>query len=720
MTETHVYVATEEALFVHEKGSNESERLSKVSGLSDINISAIAKDEQTNTIIIAYENANIDLIEGSSIYNLSDIKRKSIIGEKKLNNIYTKDGMAYLSSSFGLISIDLEKKEVKDSYSITQDGADVYDACILNDTLYTVGPLGLFAGELSDNLVDFHNWSNALQDSSIQEIEAGNKELYFLIDGAAYERSSNGLLPLSNNALLNSLHYQEETLYAFSWARLWRLDNQNWSQLKKHDLMSYATDIQVDGDAFWISDLKNGLLELKDGRFLQHHPEGPYNSESFYVHHQGNTLWVSPGGINLGWNNNKNRNGFYFLEGAKWSHIPSASIDNIYDITSIKIDPFQKNDLYLSSWNWGLIHLEMFEGNWVFKQRYDHHNTNNVLQSLSYDQNSGSYGWIRLKDLIFDDYGNLWMSNTQVEKPLVVKTAQGDWYSYKPSSYAGNGVNSGDLVIDNEQQKWMLLAKGTGILVYNDNNTLDNPYDDQDKLLSTATGNGGLPSKDVYSIAKDLDGEIWVGTNKGIAVFYSPENVFSNNDFDAQQILVEVDGYVEHLLSNETVTAIAVDGANRKWLGTQSAGVYLVSDDGSEQIHHFTEENSPLFSNRIMDISINENNGTVYFATDKGLLSYRSDATSGVEQQADIKIYPNPVREDYTGLIGMRELVPDAQVKITDLNGNLVYQTQAEGGQAVWDGKNGNGERVQTGVYLVYSTNINGTETAVGKILFIH
>ena len=280
--------------------------------------------------------------------------------------------------------------------------------------------------------------------------------------------------------------------------------------------------------------------------------------------------------------------------------------------------------------------------------------------------------------------------------------------------------SEGYLFIDNIGQKWVVVPSGVGLVVYNDNNTIEDVQDDQDRILNSALGSGNLPSTSVYSLAKDRDGEIWVGTNKGVAVFYNPENVFTGNDFDAQQILVTVDGYVEYLLANETVTAIAIDGANRKWLGTQNAGIFLVSPDGTEQIHHFTEENSPLFSNTITDIAINNQTGEVYIGTSKGLISYISDATQGYESHQNVTVYPNPVRPDFNGIIAIKGLVEDADIKITDLNGTLVLETTALGGQAVWDGKNGYGERVQTGVYLVFSSNSFGTETNVAKILFIH
>ena len=262
----------------------------------------------------------------------------------------------------------------------------------------------------------------------------------------------------------------------------------------------------------------------------------------------------------------------------------------------------------------------------------------------------------------------------------------------------------------------VLHAKGGGIIVYDDNNTPEIPSDDQDIRLSVNKGSGGLPSNEVLSIAKDKDGEIWIGTTKGPAVFYNPEEVFGING-DAQQVLVEADGYVEPIIANESVSAIAVDGANRKWFGTRSSGVFVYSPDGSEQIHHFDTENSPLFSNNINDISINGKTGEVFIATDKGLISYRGEATNGQEAHGNVLVYPNPVRESYTGPIAIKNITNDADVKITDIAGNLVRSLSAYGGQAVWDGKNAFGERPNSGVYLVFTSNPIGTETFVSNFI---
>jgi hypothetical protein len=287
-----------------------------------------------------------------------------------------------------------------------------------------------------------------------------------------------------------------------------------------------------------------------------------------------------------------------------------------------------------------------------------------------------------------------------------------------------NENDLGQIMVNQLGQKWIQMRYGNmnpnSLLVFTDNGTPENPADDQAKLLNSSAGSGNIPGNNVIAMAEDKNGEIWIGTEKGVAVFYSPENVFQpGQNFDAQRILVTQGGYVQYLLENETVTAIAVDGANQKWIGTDRGGVFLFSEDGTKEIYHFTSENSPLLSDRITCIAINQD-GEVFFGTDKGVISFRAQATPGGDSNDNVYAFPNPVKSDYEGYIAVKGLVNNAQVRITDINGVLVYSTRAEGGQAVWDGKNFDGRKAQTGVYLVYSAKDDGTQKIVTKILFIH
>jgi len=328
---------------------------------------------------------------------------------------------------------------------------------------------------------------------------------------------------------------------------------------------------------------------------------------------------------------------------------------------------------------------------------------------------------IRVSGMEIDrNTGTLWIGGSGSADLLYAKTQAGEWYSFDIEGIGS--ITLSDIAIDNIGQKWVVAPRGVGMVVFNDNGTLSSTGDDQSIKLTQNANNGNLASNSVFCIASDFDGEIWVGTDNGISVFYSPESVFAGGNFDSQQILVEQDGYAQYLLENETVTAIAIDGANRKWIGTAKAGVFLMSDDGTEQIQHFTVENSPLFSDQITSLGIDHLSGEVFIGTDKGIISYKGTATWGNPEftEDDVYAYPNPVEPHYEGPIAIKGLVRDADVKITDAAGHVVYATVADGGQAIWNGNSFNGRRAKSGVYMVFASNEDGKETFVTKILFIN
>jgi ligand-binding sensor domain-containing protein len=280
----------------------------------------------------------------------------------------------------------------------------------------------------------------------------------------------------------------------------------------------------------------------------------------------------------------------------------------------------------------------------------------------------------------------------------------------------------GELIIDSYGQKWIRVRAEHSLIVFNDNGTITDKTDDQVKVVTSAQGNGNIPGNKVFSLAEDNDGEIWIGTDEGVAVFYSPENVFSNYNFDAQRILIprnDGSGLADILLEFETITAIAVDGANNKWIGTDRSGVFHLSPDGQIEYNHFTVQNSPLFSNNITSIVISQD-GEVFIGTANGIISYKSSASEGGPTYSDVYAYPNPVESGYNGPIAIKGLVTNADFKITDINGTLIFRGRAEGGQAIWNGTNFNGRRAQSGVYLVFVSNEDGSETLVTKILFIN
>jgi hypothetical protein len=273
-------------------------------------------------------------------------------------------------------------------------------------------------------------------------------------------------------------------------------------------------------------------------------------------------------------------------------------------------------------------------------------------------------------------------------------------------------------VVDDFGQVWCAAPKDRGIVVIKPG-VLEIPTDDLSRLVDDKAGNGGLPSRTVICLLKDENGLIWAGTEKGLSIFYSPGSVFTGNNFDSQRLIYGKGNSAYYLFDNERINCMALDPANRKWIGTPN-GLWLLSADGNELLANFTRDNSPLLSNDIVAITVDPESGEVFVATDQGLLSLKGDAIVGLETKGDIEVFPNPVLSSYTGPIAIKNLVKDAYVKITDINGNLVFETRSNGGLATWYGQRFDGQRVSTGVYLIFASYEDGTESSVGKVLVFH
>jgi len=329
-------------------------------------------------------------------------------------------------------------------------------------------------------------------------------------------------------------------------------------------------------------------------------------------------------------------------------------------------------------------------------------------------------GGYPIAGLAFDNNNNLWVTMFGAPHELYVKTTAGNWYSFQLPYSRNIPYSGGPIVVDDNNRKWYLCwdggSGGGGIIVYDDNYTPDNPSDDKSRNLTSGVGYGNLPSNKTLSIAKDKNNNIWVGTDNGIGIINCGSSVFDG--CDAQIPIVQYDQYAGYLFAGEIVRSIAVDGANRKWVGTDN-GVWLLSPDASKIIYRFTQDNSPIPSNHVQKIAIDPTTGDVYIGTELGLVVYRSTATEGGTTNKDVKTFPNPVPGSYKGTIAIKGLVANADVRITDISGQLIYRTTALGGQAVWNGMDYTGHRPQSGVYLIFVTRADGTETYVGKMVFL-
>jgi hypothetical protein len=720
-----VYGATPNSMFTLRKEDNAMNRYSKINGLSDNGVSTIEYSDSEDVLFIAYTNTNIDLLKNGQIVNISDIKRKQILGKKTINDIYFINEIAYLSCGFGIVLVDVEREEIKDTWYIGDEGnaIEVYDITHEGNTIYAATESGIRTADLtSSNLADFQSWTTLTDiphsDGVFTHIE--NQQGKILANhnpennmDSIYVFQNNTWTPLALhqagrviNLCSGDAHFYIVYTYSIELYDL-NLNSERKIYTYNLDFGPFPSQIIEDKGRFWIADKNNGLVTSTDlWNFTNDVLNGPRTASVFDLGSSGERIVVASGGRNDSYGNLYKRDGIFTKVDNEWKnyhYLDTPALDTIFDLVCVSVNPNNSNQYALGSWGKGVL---------VFNQ--DGLETLYGLNNSSLTPVNGTSKTLRIGGVAYDKSGNLWANCASSTALMHRLSPNGEWKAWELGS--SSAMDVGKMMVDSRNYKWLQMRQGGSNYIFVFDETQANG--NQLKGLNGSPGRGNIPGNAVSAIADDLDGEIWLGTNEGIGVIYNPTNIFNGGDYDAQRIIVERDGYAQYLLGAEKVNAIAVDGANQKWIGTARAGVFLLSPDGLDEIHHFTVENSPLFSDNIVAIQILDN-GEVFIGTDKGILVYKSNATPPVETLDDVYAYPNPVRPEYSGVIAIKGLVRDANVKITDVYGGLVNESIAFGGQAIWDGNDHDGRRVNTGVYMVFISDDQGEETLVTKILFV-
>jgi hypothetical protein len=643
------------------------------------------------------------------------------------------------------VVINLDRKEIKDTYFIGQEGAyvDVNDMATDGTYLYAATASGIYKALASDpNLQNYNNWTlqtniphsdkkfskivnfqgkilanYAYTPISKTDDDWAKDELYQL-NGEVWTRFIPRIayvydVTINGNYLVFSS--REEVFVYNEKLELIKYVQKSLFGVNPDDNLATRSAVLDDQNVLWIADLKYGLIKMgtQNERII---PDGPVDNNVFSLTTNGKDLWVAAGGYNFDeWGNLNNPPEFQLRREGKWTVFNNKVFpvpNDFHDIVCVTVDPKNPDHVFAGSWGGGV--LEFNEGKFV--NRYDNFNSSLQLQ----DPTIPNSAFIRIGGMDFDSKGNLWVTNTGVAKVLSVFQTDGTWKSFELKNIANQFI--GKVVVAHNDDKWVLVPRARGHELYALNSTNDVA---KEQRLIAYFSNGKeeqkTPMIDLLSMAVDKNGELWVGTSTGVAVYTNPEKIWEDNFMYASRPGLNLhDGLFHPLLEKEAITAIAIDGANRKWFGTRNSGVYLISDDGETELKHFDNTNSPLPRNDISDIAINQITGEVYIGTSAGLISYMGQATQGNDEFTDVYVYPNPVRETYEGPVVVKGLVDNTDVKITDISGNLVYKTTSLGGQAVWDGKTLNGNRCKTGVYLVFMNNPTGDKTKVTKLLFIH
>lgn len=690
---------------------------SKVNGLSDIGVKLMRYNQIDDYLLIVYDNGNIDLLIDNNFINLPDIKNLNTSGSKNINEVFFYNSLIYLSTDFGVVVVNPLRKEIKETYvlQVGSNIAKVKSFTLYHDNFLAATDLGLFsASENLPVLQDYTKW-DLLTTNYFTHLNShptdyifGVVDSFILFSDSPFIASWDTIGQTQEDVV--RLVQGTQKVYFLengdTRRKIWQYDvngtlDEEYNRLNAFDLTEVKTKI-------YIADGWSGLQFVENANSsFPIRPEGPYSNSSFNICVENNDLYISGGGHNA-WVFNYQRDGISRYDYTQWKNYNQftnvPAMDSFLDILDVAVDK-RNQAIYAASFGGGLIEIAP------------------DLSVKSYKDNGffqpfGGPNVFRLVDLEFDQNNNLWMSNYGSSEPLVVKKADGTWQSYSmPYPIGSSEKTASQIAIDDFDQKWLVAPRNLGLFVFNDNGTLDNKNDDQAKILRQGSGSGNLPNNFVNCIAKDKDGAMWVGTTDGIAIYNCPGSMFTADGCEAELRIVQYDANAGLLFQNENIRALAVDGANNKWVGTGN-GIWQISDDAETILRRFTIDNSPLPSNEINKIVVHPVTGDVFIATTAGLISYRGEATEGSETSENILIFPNPVPSGYGGTIGISGLTENADVRITDVSGQLIYRVKAQGGQAVWNGKTYTGQRPMSGVYYVFVTDKEGKETKSAKFIF--
>ncbi len=717
-----LFAATDLAFYTYNAATEELNTYSKVEGMSDVDMKYVAYDVTSGYAVLAYKNGNIDIFKNSTFYNIPDLKIKTFAGNKSVNHIYCDNGLAYFSTTIGIVVVNIEKREIKETYEFTKNNQSIgiNGLTAAGNYLYAATGKGLFrASKNAPNLQAFSAWTPLDSINSFNGVVTSDGKVFAVTDSIVFALENDTLrnIYLTNGAKINHIDPLDNGFWLSVYMPTifngtgYRINN-NYQITDSFHIPGYpAQIINLSNGVTWLADAFNGMRRRVSGDQLDFkNPAGPNSHLAPDIYAYNNNVYVAHGSFNDGLvpTSNSTEIGFSEYKDGQWVNYSSENytpINNMKNFGTIFKDR-STNTLYAGSVTDGLAIINA-DGS-----------SQQLKDGSPLEHSNPNPGWWQTSGITADSKGNIWVTMFGSPHELNVRTPEGKWYSYIVPVGRPYPNAAAKIIADDNDQLWYVCPVGSGLMVYDYDGTPEIVNDDKFRNLITGVGNGNLPSATTYCVAKDKSGAIWVGTANGIGIINCPSDVIARN-CEAEQRIVQYDDFAGYLFQGEAVKAIAVDGADRKWIGTTN-GVWLLSADASKIINRFTAEESPLPSNNIMEISIDPITGDVYIGTDKGLISYRSTATDGSEKNDSVLAFPNPVPSNYTGSIAVKGLVESADVRITDISGQLIYRTTALGGQAVWNGLDYTGRKPQSGVYLVFITNRDGSQKHVGKIVFMN
>lgn len=742
-----IFAASENAIFTYDLLTAEIDNITTVNGLSGDNITTIHYSDVYDILLIGYENGLIEAVfNDKSVLSVVDILEKETLSPdvKKINHFNEYEGLVYISTDYGISVYDLERLEFGDTYFMGNGGSQIIvnQTTIFDGNIYAACSSGNAikkANLTNPNLVDYLQWQT-INGGNFITIQSVNDKLYTVrLNRVAYEMIDDALIQLNTYADLPlDTKVVDEYLIITSRYDVFIYDSDynlllNITTNDEYDtLFSSATLVN---NNIYIGTSSFGVLKTtfeNPTEFDVIRPEGPLNNNAFRIQAGNGDLWVTFGDYTLSYNPAPvRRYGISHLVDDSWRNIPFDSLLGARNLNYIAINPFNTNQVFISSYQDGILEINNGEVSTLLD------NTNSGLESLVVPNNPNAYS-IRQSGSVFDRSGVMWTMTSRVDRPLKsFNPSSGQWQSFSFEEIIPDGLNDeagfSDVVVDGNGTKWT-GGFFNGLIGFNENGNLIRQVDGLEN---------NMPSEIVRALAIDSRNQLWIGTFKGLRVLYNTSGFFEDPDPSVSEIVILEDGIPQELLSNQFISDIKVDGSDNKWVGTLTSGVFYFSPDGQETIYHFTKDNSPLPSNTINDISIDDKDGRVYIATEKGMVSFLSGGSKPEDELDNAFVYPNPVRPEYDLLgyndlnnitkgVKIKGLTENVNVKITDIEGNLVAEAQSnvnqrssnynfaiDGGTGVWNGKNLANNVVATGVYLIMISDLDSFETKVLKLLIV-
>lgn len=709
-----VFAATQNSVFSKALASSELSIYNSVTGFKPESITTIHHSDAYNKTIAGNSNGLILIInaDGSIATKVDIIEDVPVPPNKKnINDFYENNGKLYISTDYGISVLDLATSEFLITYFIGTSGEEtqVLQTTILNDEIYAVTQnFGIRKGSLSNpNLFDYNQWQTfdagywvGIITIDNQLVATNTNARTYRYDGTVFQEILNHIQPglkLKTNGT---------ELIITTLNNIYVLDSSFFQLTHITNIPDYAvnfTAATVVGNYIYIGTEKDGLFSTSlsnPASFESMSPNGPIRNYIFRVKKAPNFLWAVYGDYTFDYNpfplDEYGISKYSANNG--WNTIPYNDLFEAKCLSDIAINPLNPNNVFISSYFSGLLELEP---DTVFL--HDNSNTGNTgLEPFS------PLTWVLINSPKFDKNGNLWVTNRGTDKALKVLRTNNQWQSYDIGDYITNG-RFAPMEIDRNDTKW-LPTRDDGVIAFNDtknNKTL--VIDDE----------SGLPTTNVICVAIDNQNQLWIGTASGLRVLSSVDQFLNQDELSVSNIVIQEGDLAQELFYQQTILDIAVDGANRKWISIDNGGVFLVSANGQQTVYHFTKTNSPLPSDTVNDIEIDGVSGEVFFATNKGMISFLGTSTKPSDNLANVYVYPNPVRPEFLGTVKISGLTDKANVKITDIEGNLVYETTTSGGTIEWDTTAFGKYKVASGVYMVFVASEDGLDSTVKKVMII-